>query len=106
MHLHLKVAASGRQARARVLETLRREIREIDGGLPVLELKTLRDHLDGSLDLWVEEAGARILGTFGVIALLLAVIGLYGVRVFTVGAARGRSAFAWRWEQARPKRNA
>ncbi|HEY6372931.1 MAG TPA: FtsX-like permease family protein, partial [Candidatus Sulfotelmatobacter sp.] len=84
MHLHLKVDASGREAQARMLETVRREIREVDKGLPVLELKTLRDHLDGSLDLWVVETGARILGMFGAIALLLAVIGLYGVRVFTV----------------------
>ncbi len=84
MHIHLKVAARGREAQARMLETVRREIREVDDGLPVLALKTLRDHLDGSLDLWVMETGARILGTFGMIALLLAVIGLYGVRVYTV----------------------
>ncbi len=83
-HIHLKVSASGREAQIRTLETVRRKIREVDAGLPVLELKTLRDHLDGSLDLWVEETGARILGMFGAIALLLAVIGLYGVRVYTV----------------------
>jgi ABC-type antimicrobial peptide transport system permease subunit len=67
-----------------MLETVRGEIREVDAGLPVLELKMLRDHLDASLDLWMVETGARILGTFGMIALLLAVIGLYGVRVYTV----------------------
>ncbi len=84
MHIHLKVAARGREAQVRMLETLRREIREVDDGLPVLELKTLRDHLNESLDLWLVETGARILGVFGAIALLLAVIGLYGVRVYTV----------------------
>jgi predicted permease len=84
MHIHLKVAARGREAQARMLETVRSEIRQVDAGLPVLGLKTLRDHLDQSLDLWVVETGARILGTFGMIALLLAVIGLYGVRVYTV----------------------
>lgn len=84
MHIHLKVAAGGREAQARMLETVRRQIREVDTGLPVLELKTLRDHLDDSLDLWLEETGARILGIFGMIALLLAVIGLYGVRVYIV----------------------
>lgn len=83
-HVHLKISAHGSEAQARILETVRREIREVNDGLPVLELRTLRDHLDGSLDLWVEETGARILGVFGVIALLLAVIGLYGVRVYTV----------------------
>ncbi len=84
MHVHLKVAARGREAQARMLETVRTEIRAVDAGLPVLELKTLRDQLDDSLDLWVVETGARILGIFGMIALLLAVIGLYGVRAYTV----------------------
>jgi len=84
MHIHLRVAAWGREAQARMLETVRTEIRAVDAGLPVLELKTLRDQLDQSLDLWLVETGARILGTFGTIALLLAVIGLYGVRVYTV----------------------
>jgi predicted permease len=84
MHIHLKVAASGREAQARMLQTVRREIRAVDDGLPVLELKTLRDQLDESLDLWVVETGARILGIFGTAALLLAIIGLYGVRIYTV----------------------
>ena len=84
MHIHLRVAASGSEAQTRMLQTVRREIREVGDGLPVLELKTLREHLDESLDLWVVETGARILGTFGMIALLLAVVGLYGVRVYTV----------------------
>jgi hypothetical protein len=33
MHIHLKVAASGKEVQARVLETVRRQIREIDDGL-------------------------------------------------------------------------
>ena len=84
MHIHLRVASREREAQARMLETVRREIREVDDGLPVLALRTLRGQLDESLDLWVVETGARILGIFGTIALLLAVIGLYGVRVYTV----------------------
>ena len=84
MHIHLKVAAGGGEAQARMLETVRGEIRAVDPGLPVLEMKTLRDQLDTSLDLWVVETGARILGIFGAAALLLAIIGLYGVRIYTV----------------------
>jgi len=84
MHIHLKIAASGREAQARMLEAVRTKIRAVDEGLPVLELKTLRAQLDDSLDLWVVETGARILGIFGTTALLLGVIGLYGVRIYTV----------------------
>jgi len=84
MHIHLKIEARGKDAQARMLEAVRTEIRAVDEGLPVLELKTLRDQLDGSLDLWLVETGARILGIFGTAALLLAIIGLYGVRIYTV----------------------
>ena len=84
MNIHLRVAAQGEQAQARMLETVRREIRAVDDRLPVLGLTTLRDHLDESLDLWVVKTGARILGIFGTIALLLAVIGLYGVKAYMV----------------------
>jgi predicted permease len=84
MHIHLKVAARAREAQARMLKTVRGEIRAVDPNLPVLELKTLRDQLNESLDMWVVETGARILGIFGTAALLLAIMGLYGVRAYTV----------------------
>ncbi len=84
VQIHLKVAAKGREAQAKVLEAVRHELHNIDPVLPVLALRTLRDHLEASLDLWVVATGARILGIFGAVALLLAVIGLYGVKAYTV----------------------
>ncbi len=84
LQIHLKVAVKGREAQAKVLEAVRTELHNIDPLLPVLALKTLRDHLEASLDLWVVATGARILGIFGAVALLLAVIGLYGVKAYTV----------------------
>jgi predicted permease len=79
MQIHLKVTPG-----VDVMPAVRAEIRAVDERLPLLGLKTLRDHLDASFDLWVVRAGATMLAIFGVVALLLAVIGLYGVKAYTV----------------------
>ena len=52
--------------------------------LPVLRVETWRDHLDAGLDVWLYRAGASVFSAFGGIALLLAVIGVYGVKSYVV----------------------
>src|SRR5665647_3513748 len=52
--------------------------------VPVLALKTMRQHLEGSADLWIVRTGATLFSIFGGVALLLAMIGLYGIRSYTV----------------------
>jgi predicted permease len=84
MHIHLRVAVQGHDAEARLLDTIRGEIRSVDSRLPVLTLKTLRQHLDSSIELWVVRTGAQMFVIFGGVALLLAMVGLYGVRAYTV----------------------
>jgi predicted permease len=84
MSFHLRTGHLGPDARARLLESVRQEVRATDGRLPVLALKTLHDHLDGSVDLWIVRTGARMFALFGIVALLVAAVGLYGVRAYTV----------------------
>jgi putative ABC transport system permease protein len=84
MQLHLKITPTGRTGQIRLLDTVRREMRAVDTRLPVLSLRTMRDHLDASFDLWIVRTGARMLTIFGIVALVLAVIGLYGVKAYTV----------------------
>jgi predicted permease len=84
MNIHLKTSAQDAQTEARLLETVRGEIRAVDPHLPVLALKTFRMHMDGGFDLWIVRTGARMFVIFGGVALLLAAIGLYGVRAYTV----------------------
>src|ERR1019366_3547152 len=79
MHIHMKVSAE-----AGMVESVRREIRAFDPALPVLALKTMRQHLEGSADLWITRTGATMFSIFGGVALLLAAIGLYGIRSYTV----------------------
>jgi predicted permease len=82
-NIHFMTSAQDAQAEARMLETVRSEIRTVDSRLPVLALKTLRMHVDSSFDLWIVRTGARMFVIFGGVALLLAAIGLYGVRSYT-----------------------
>jgi len=84
VQFHLKVTGGGPEAEKRALETIRHEILATDQRLPLLALKTMRRHLDSSLDIWVVRTGAHILEIFGGVALFLAVIGLYALNSYTV----------------------
>jgi len=63
---------------------LRQELRAYDPGLPILRLVRFTDLIDGNLDLWLVRMGAIMFGTFGGISLLLAVVGVYGVKAYAV----------------------
>jgi predicted permease len=84
MTLHVRAMASGKDAQAALLDAVRREIRAVDPRLPVLAARSLGEHLEGSFDLWLARTAARMFTLFGGVALLLAVIGLYGVRAYAV----------------------
>ncbi|HEY6613140.1 MAG TPA: ADOP family duplicated permease, partial [Vicinamibacterales bacterium] len=82
MTLQLRIA--GNQSEPTMLTTVSRVIREFDERLPIVRLETWRDHLDTGLDSWIYRAGATVFSAFGGIALLLAVIGVYGVKSYVV----------------------
>jgi predicted permease len=60
----------------------RRAVQQIDPTLPVADMKTLETQLDNSLV--TERLVASLSSAFGVLATLLASIGLYGVMAYTV----------------------
>ena len=68
---------------------IRRDVREIDPNLPVYGLKTVQGQLDETL--LSDRLTAMLASGFGILATLLASIGLYGVMAFVV-ARRTRSA--------------
>jgi predicted permease len=84
MLLHARLASADPRAEAALMSTLRQEIRGIDSSLPVIDMKTLRQHRDGSIMLWAVNTGARMFGLFGGVALLLAIVGVYGVKAYVV----------------------
>ncbi|HKE87076.1 MAG TPA: ABC transporter permease [Vicinamibacterales bacterium] len=82
MTLQLRVA--DRQDAHTMLSIIARVVREIDARVPVLRLNTRRDDLDSSIEVTIFRGGARVCAVFGAIALLLAVIGVYGVKSYLV----------------------
>src|SRR5256714_110988 len=74
--------ASGTEAST--ADLLRRTVRDVDPSIPILSLRTFAQHLDSNLDLWLVRAGAALFSIFGALALGLAVVGLYGVKAYSV----------------------
>jgi ABC-type antimicrobial peptide transport system permease subunit len=69
---------------ANTADLIRRTVRDVDPSLPILSLRTFAQHLDSNLDLWLVRAGAALFSIFGALALGLAVVGLYGVKAYSV----------------------
>jgi predicted permease len=66
-----------------VLEPLlRRTLAEIDPNLTITDVRTMQQQVDLSFDQ--ERAVATLASLFGIVALLLAAVGLYGVTAYTV----------------------
>jgi putative ABC transport system permease protein len=82
MTLQLRIADEN--AERAMLATVARVLRDVDDRLPILRVETWRDHLDASLDIWIYRAGARVFSGFAAIALLLAIVGVYGVKSYVV----------------------
>jgi ABC-type antimicrobial peptide transport system permease subunit len=89
VQLHLRLRRGTETSQGQVLAKIRREMAAVDARLPVLTLRSLRQHLEGSFDLWVMRTASRMFAVFGAVAVLLAAVGLYGVRAFSV-ARRAR----------------
>jgi predicted permease len=80
--LQLRVARG--QDGTAMLATVASVVRNLDARVPVLRLQTWREHLDASIEMWLYRAGAWVCSAFGTLALLLAVIGVYGVKSYLV----------------------
>jgi predicted permease len=84
LNLHVRAVGGSRAAEAGLLQTLRKEVRAVDPMLPVVELRTLRAHRDASILLWAVRTASRVFTVFGLLALFLAVVGVYGVKSYLV----------------------
>jgi predicted permease len=75
---YVKVRGAPEQA----IPSIRRIVRQADPRLPILWFRTLDDQVNRSLS--TERLLASISGSYGALALLLSLIGLYGVMSFVV----------------------
>lgn len=78
MSTYLRTARDPEQ----MFSAARRAVQQVDATLPVVDMKTLEKQVDNSLV--TERLVATLSSAFGVLATLLASIGLYGVMAYTV----------------------
>src|SRR5215510_7753741 len=62
---------------------IRRERQAVDPDLPVFNVRTMNDVIDGSLAS--RRFSAEVVGVFAVVAILLASVGIYGLLAYMVG---------------------
>jgi predicted permease len=75
-----------RTASTAAYSALRHEVRQLDSSMPVYQMKTLQGQLDETL--LTDRLIALLSAGFGLLATLLASIGLYGVMAFVVARRR------------------
>ena len=79
MLLHVRTAGDPEP----LLEKVRREVQAMDSNLPLLEPRTIGQVRN--LSLWAPRMGAGLLSMFGLLAMVLAALGVYGVVAYSVG---------------------
>jgi predicted permease len=84
VYFHVRTLAATPEAEAAMLPVLRQALREIDPSLPILRVETRAQYAARNFMLAVFRLGAAIFGVFGAVALLLASIGVYGVKAYIV----------------------
>ena len=60
-----------------IVAALQTTIRHLDANIPLFDMRTIADHLE--ISVFVQRMVASLLGVFGMLAILLATVGLYGV---------------------------
>jgi predicted permease len=69
---------------AGVIAGARQVVGDLDRDLPVYDAKTMTSHLRDGIALFFVRMGAKLAGAFGLLGLVLALVGIYGVVSYSV----------------------
>jgi len=72
------------QAEQSILPTVVAAVHEIDPGIGTMDLATMNDRINNSPTAYLHRSSAWLVGGFASVALLLGVVGLYGVIAYSV----------------------
>jgi predicted permease len=78
--LHVRTRAADPLA---LLPAVRREVQALDRNVPLVDVKSMEQHM--RISLFPARVAGAVLGAFGLLALVLAAVGVYGVMAFAVG---------------------
>jgi predicted permease len=67
---------------AAVVSSLQAEVKRLDPNLPLFDVRTINEHM--KLSVFIPRLASTLLGLFGGLAVLLAVVGLYSVVAYNV----------------------
>ena len=82
--MHVRTTATSAEGETAMLPLVRRELLAVDPAVPILTLETRPMYRDRNFVLWTLRAGANTFMTFGLLALFMSAIGVYGVKAYLV----------------------
>ncbi|MBX3733768.1 MAG: ABC transporter permease [Verrucomicrobiae bacterium] len=84
VHFMVRSVTAGETTLAALREPLQRELQAAAPDVPLFTVRTFREHKDAAPVPWLFRRIATVLAAFGAVAVLIAIIGLYGAKAYSV----------------------
>ncbi|MCF7689442.1 MAG: ABC transporter permease [Cephaloticoccus sp.] len=83
-YVHVRSRQTSPEAVLNLLEPLRHSLSLTAPGIPVMKLRTFTQHRENSAEFWALRLMTSMFLIFGLLALGVAVIGIYGIKAYTI----------------------